>query len=494
MKLFLKAKRLDICTGDRYVAVLHKDTAALFNLAPADRLCLKKGKNEAVAMVEISDDLIKKDTIGLYGEVYATLKVGRGDKLQVSLAEKPKSIEYIRNKLAGKRLSKQEIDAIVSDIVNEDLSDTELAYFVAGAQVQGLNDAETLELTRSIFEHGKKLTINERIIMDKHCIGGVPGNRTTLIVVPIITAAGFKMPKTTSRAISGPAGTADTFEALCNVNHSVKELEKIVKEVGGFISWGGTMDLASADDELIGVRHSLELDPPGLLLASIMAKKAAVSANTIIIDIPFGQGCKCRSKAEAKRLGHKFMKIARAFKMKLQVYLSDGTQPVGRGVGPVLEILDVIKVLRNEGDAPEDLREKSLRLAGTLIDMSGRFWWKKGYNVAKKIVESGRAYDQFQKIINAQGARKKALRPGRFTFDIPAKKSGRVKRIDNKEVIAVARLAGSPNDVAAGIFFHHKVGDRVNKRQKLFTVYSSDKQRLEFAREYLESHQPVFVD
>ncbi|MBU2524334.1 thymidine phosphorylase family protein [Patescibacteria group bacterium] len=484
MKLCLKPKKIDIRTGYKFIAVLHEDTAHKLDMYVGDRVILKNKKHKICAILEITEDELKRDHIGLYSETYKKLNVKKGDVISAEIAPKPESVQFIRDKLNGKKLDAKSIDMIIKDVVNEDLSDVELTYFVSGCYVHGLTDNETADLTKAIVNNGSRLNFKNKIVMDKHCIGGVPNNRTTMLVVPIITALGFKMPKTSSRAITSPSGTGDTMEVLANVTNTAVKLKKIASKVNGFITWGGGVDLAAADDKMIRVRHPLKLDPEGMLLASIMAKKFSVSANTVIIDIPVGPEAKIADLKKARHLKARFLKIAKLLKMKMRVIISDGSQPVGNGIGPVLEAIDVMSILKNEEGAPADLREKALRMAGILIDMSGKFWWKRGYAVAKKVLSSGKAYDQMQKIINEQGAKKKALRPGNFHFDVLGWKNGKVKHINNKMVAKIARFAGCPKDVSSGVYLHKKVGDEVKKNEKVFTIYANSEERLNFAVKY----------
>jgi thymidine phosphorylase len=319
--------------------------------------------------------------------------------------------------------------------------------------------------------------------MDKHCIGGVPGNRTTMLVVPLITALGYTMPKTSSRAITSPAGTADTMEIIANVVNDAKKLQKIAKKVGGFITWGGGVDLASADDKLIRVRYPLKLDPEGMLLASIMAKKHSVSANNVIIDIPMGEQGKVKNKKDANHLKKRFLTIAKLLGMKMKVVITNADQPIGRGIGPLLEVQDILKILKNEPDAPVDLKKKGLMLVTELLYLSPDYKLRStAKRAAKKALKSGKAYDQFMKIVKAQGE-KKLPEIGEYKMVVKANKTGKVRFIKNKFIATIARQAGAPKNPGAGVYIHAKLGDKVKKGQKLFTIYLEDKVRMGYVKE-----------
>jgi len=482
----LNATKIPIRVGNKFIAIMNEKRAHFLDLHEGDRVILKiKGKNPLTSIVDITKNSeLSENSIGLYEDTWEKLGAKYGDDVFVSIAEKPISTTYIKNKLDGKRLDAKEINAIIKDVVEEDLSDVEISYFVAGCYVHGLTDEETANLTKAIVNNGQRLKFKGKIVADKHCIGGVPGNRTTMIVVPIITAAGITMPKTSSRAITSPAGTADTMEALANVTNDANKLKRIAEKVGGFITWGGGVDLAAADDKMIRARHPLSLDPQGMLLASIMAKKYSVSANRVLIDIPIGPQVKIKTKKTAKVLKSRFLKLGKMLGMKVKVILSDGDQPIGHGIGPNLEALDVLKVLQNDPDAPKGLREKSLKMAGILLEMCGKAGILGGRRMAEKILKSGKAYEQMMRIIDAQGRKRNSLRPGKFSKIVHAGKEGKITEINNKLVSHVARTAGAPRDMTAGLYLHKKLKDTVKKGEPLYTIYADSKERLDYTSQY----------
>lgn len=481
-----KAYNIPIRTGNKYVAVFCPADALKLDLQAGDRIKLSNPKNPKTTkqpltvLVDISDDKSVKDgNIGLFSETYKKMDLGKlSSTVQVTPMEKPKSVDYIKSKLNGKPLTADEINEIIKDVVEDDLTEVELTYLVSAAYIHGLSDEETANLTRAIVNNGHTIKFTSGTIMDKHCIGGVPGNRTTLLVVPIVAAAGLKMPKTSSRSITSPAGTADTMEVLANVTLQADRLKTIAQEINGFISWGGGGDIAAADDHIIRVRHPLSLDPEEMMIASIMAKKFAAGSKKVLIDIPIGPQVKVQSLKDGKHLSTRFKKIGKLLGMEIEVIFTDGTQPIGNGIGPALEAMDVIKVLHNFKDAPQDLKEKSLKMAGKLLEMGGKAKAKQGYKLAKQILESGQAKAKFEQIIQAQGPSKLELRTGKYMFHVPASKSGTIKQINNKLISKIARMAGAPLDKYAGIIIHSKVGQKVKKGENLFTVYCDSKSRL----------------
>lgn len=487
--MHFKPKKIDIKTGNKYVVVFsHKDAVTL-DLYAGDRVKIANAKNKnkfLTALVDVSDNNVhQKGVLGIFAETYQKLNFKSTDTVLIDKMEKPVSVEYIKAKLNGKKLTATEIEAIVNDIIEDNFTDTELTYFVSGAYLNGLDDEETANLTKSIVKNGKQIKFSKGKVMDKHCIGGVPGNRTTMLVVPIITAAGLKMPKTSSRSITSPAGTADTMEALANVTIEAPELKKLAEKINGFIAWGGGVDIASADDHLIKVRHPLSLDPEGMMLASIMAKKFAVGSTDVLIDIPFGENVKVKDLKQANHLQKRFEKIGKMLGMNIKVIKTNGEQPIGNGIGPMLEALDVIKVLENKADAPKDLIEKSLQMSGLLLEMGGKCKPKQGYKLAKEILTSGKALAQFNKMVNLQGKSKFKRRVGKFTLDFKAEKSGTIKAIHNKTISLIARTAGAPHDKYAGLYIHKKLSQKVSKGEVLFTAYSDNQESLKEIKKFV---------
>lgn len=485
---YLHPKKISIRVGNKYIVLLNKNTAHLLDLRASDRIRLKNDGKEITAILDISENhQIKDGEIGLYVESWNKLNVNLKDhRVSIALADRPQSLVYIREKLDGMKLSAEKLDAIVKDIVAEKLSDVEMTYFVSASYIHGLDDDETVNLTKAVVNNGGKLTFKDKIVVDKHCIGGVPGNRSTMLAVPILTSLGLRMPKTSSRAITSPAGTADTMEVLANVTNDAAKLTKIANKIGGFITWGGGVDIASADDKLIKVRHPMSLDPQGMLLASILAKKHAVSATHVLIDIPYGPDVKVKNPEEGLGLKQRFEKIGKMLGMKVQVVFTDGKQPIGRGVGPILEAIDIMKVLKNEPDAPQDLVEKTVWLSGLILEMVGKAAKGKGAAMARETLVNGKAYKKMLEIIEAQGKNKNPLTPGKLTYDVKAPKAGTIHYINNKLISRYARMAGAPVNPGAGMVIQKFIGDQVKKGDVLFTLYAENKDRLANTVEYVD--------
>jgi len=495
MKRPFEAKCVDLSTAGIRVLVLHTEDARDLDLKAMDRAAVTTNGAEPVhCIVDLTDTFVSPGQAGLFKEAYSKLNISDGDKVYIEPMGKPASIAHIKEKMDGKQHSDTEVREIIHGLMSEDLSDVELTAWITAIYIRGLEKEETLSLTRAIVDSGTTLKLNAKRVFDKHCIGGVAGNRTTMIVVPIIAAAGLTVPKTSSRAITSPAGTADTMEVLCPVNLGKDDIETIVNKIGACIVWGGAVNLAAADDKLIRIRHPLSLDPRGMLLASIMAKKKAVGATDVIIDIPVGEGAKIKTAEEATILAKQFNALGASLNMNIHSLLTNGNHPIGLAVGPTIEARETLRILNGENVSPE-LIEKSSQLAGVLLEVGGKAARGKGRDMALELIQNGKAGIKFREMIEHQGGDGKIkiddVPMAQYEYTVTADTEGRIEQINNKGVSAVVRNAGAPSDKVAGMYLHVEEGDRIRKGQPLFTVYAKSERKIEQALEAYKQTQPI---
>tara|TARA_Y100000310_G_scaffold48516_1_gene44965 strand:- start:1953 stop:3431 length:1479 start_codon:yes stop_codon:yes gene_type:complete len=489
----LKVKNFNWLAG-RPVVILNDETAKILNVYVDDRIALTNSK-KVYAVVDIFPKLVRKNEIGLSNEVSEILKVKNKSFVEVSAAELSGATYLIRKKLSGERLSKKEIEFLVSEISHNNLTEAEIAYFAAAEKLQGMSMTETVNLIKSMVKTGATLKFKNKIVADKHSIGGIAGNRTTPIVVAICAAAGLTLPKTSSRAITSAAGTADVIETITKIEFDDKELKKIVNKVGACLVWGGSLRLAPSDDKIIQVEKLINLDVEPQLLASILSKKISAGSKYILIDIPYGKSAKVKSLALAKKLGAKFQRLAKYFKLKLKVVYTNGIQPIGNGVGPTLEMLDILDILQNKPNHSKDLKEKSLFLSIELMKLCKI---KNAKQKAIEILESGKAYEKFKEIINAQNNDKdfdehiKKLKVAQFSKKIKATKSGKIIDIDNKKINSLCRVLGTPENKAAGLYLHKHLG-KIKKSETIMTIYTESKSRLRDALKFIKEVKPIVV-
>lgn len=416
----------------------------------------------------------------------------------MSPGSQQKAIDAIKKKLIGKSLGYDEIYAIMDEIARDKLSPVLTTYFAAAGFKEGFSDEELYFLTKAMVATGPRLKFSG-IVADKHSAGGVAGTRTTMIIVPIIAAAGYKIPKTSTRAITSPAGTADTMEVVAPVTFSIGQITKIVEKVGGCVVWGGHVGLAPADDMLIQVERPLSFESYDKIIVSVMAKKIASGANHLVLDLPVGPTMKIQHFKDAEIMEKKFLMLGKKFKIKIAIDINETRENSGRGIGPVLEARDVFQVLEQTPERPLALEAKALRLAGKLLslcfaDTPGKKSLD-GEVVARDLLVSGKALGKMKEIIKAQGGNPEVtsskLTPGKYIHELRAQKKGMIGKIHNQQITVICRILGCPTDKKAGMYLNRKLEERVDKGDILATLYSSDKWRLAEATETLKT-MPVY--
>ena len=432
------------------------------------------------------------DQAALSVSAWAALGAEIGDEAAFSHPEPPASASMIRAKAYGERLDRAGFATIVHDTLDSRLSDLDLAAFVTACAGDRLNEAETVALTRAMKEAGQTLDWGQHTVLDKHCVGGLPGNRTTPIVVAIVAAAGHLIPKTSSRAITSPAGTADTMEVMAPVALDAAALRRVVEAEGGCLVWGGGLALSPADDHFIRVERPLDFDSTGQLVASVLSKKAAAGATHVLIDMPVGPTAKVRSAGAAEALGTRLSSVGKALGLNLALHISDGMAPVGRGIGPALEAIDVLAVLRRAPDAPVDLRARALDLAWHLLDLAPDAVVGQGRDRAQALLDSGAAEAKFIAICAAQGGFRE---PGTASqrIEILAPHAGELTAVDNRRIARIAKLAGAPRQKSAGIRLLARIGDRMDRGQPLYELHAETPGELAYALAYAESQTGVLT-
>lgn len=484
----LHLKRIGIDTHREHVAYLHRNCPFYqtegFRAIP--KLEIRADGKTILATLNIVEDdkLLSPDELGLSITAFAQLDLEEGEAVSVQQPFPVDSMNAVRAKIAGERLNQAEYTAICQDIVAHRYAKEELAAFLVASAQSGMDREEILFLTKAMTDTGEKLNWSENMVVDKHCIGGIPGNRTTMIVTPIVAAFGLMMPKTSSRAITSPAGTADTMEILACVNLPMETLREIVHQERACLAWGGTANLAPVDDILISIERPLNLDSQGQMIASILSKKLAAGATHLLLDIPVGTHAKVTSMRDAIQLRKLFEYVALHNGLTIEVIITDGSQPIGKGIGPALEARDVMQVLNNDANAPADLKEKSLQLAGRILEFHPDVSGGSGYHLARDILDSGRALDKMNRIIERQGKRDPTPL-GALTIEVKSHYSGLINCIDNLMIARIAHLAGAPLDAGAGIDLQHKTGQKVRKGDCLYVVHTNFQSNLEFVQHFI---------
>ncbi|MFZ5669008.1 MAG: thymidine phosphorylase family protein [Pseudomonadota bacterium] len=492
----LKARRLRMFTQHEPIVLMRTDCHVCRSegLSTRTQVLVTAGRRQVYATLfqVAGDDLLALDEAGFSEEAWRLLGVRRGDPVQVRHAPTLASMASVRRRIHGKRLDEAALQAIVRDVVGGRYTALHLAAFLTATSALPLDEAETAALTKAMVDAGDRLTWPAGTVIDKHCVGGLPGNRTTPIVVAILAACGLVAPKTSSRAITSPAGTADAMETLAPVDLDLAAMRRVVEAEGGCIVWGGAVRLSPADDVFIGVERVLDIDTEGQLIASVLSKKIAAGSTHVVIDLPVGPTAKVRSPEAGQQLADRLTAIAARFGLAARCIQTDGSQPVGRGVGPALEALDVLAVLRNAPDAPADLRRRACLLAGEALELGGAAAEGAGEPLARAVLDDGRAWTKFQRICEAQGGLRT---PPRAPFQAPvaATRSGRIVLMNNRKIAMLAKLAGAPDAKAAGLVMGVRLGDEVAAGSPLLDVHAETPGELAYALDYA-SDNPDLIE
>jgi AMP phosphorylase len=492
----VKVKNLDVEEGRPEITVNQADAEEL-GLHVRDRVRLNADGKETVGIVNIAKKALPPGTIWVSPEITATCKLKEGQTVTIAPTGTPRSVAFIKKKMDKIALKKDEFETIVKDVLANHLSETEIAAFISALYINEMNMDETEGLTQTLAETGEIIDFPGRTIYDKHSLGGVPGNKVSLLIVPIIASADLTIPKTSSRAITSASGTADTMEVLAPVKFNAEEIVKIVNQTNGIICWGGGVNLAPADDLFIKVEHPLALDPHNLALCSVMAKKIATSTSFLVMDLPMGEGTKIRDIEEAERFALDFIELGKRVGVKVECVVTYGDKPIGRAVGPALEAKEALRALEGN-DGPSSLIEKSAGLAGVLLEAGGAAARGEGKKVALKILKSGAALKKMKDIIAAQGGDPNItsddIRLGRYSKEVKSDEDGYVVGINNKAVIDIARAAGAPQDKGAGFLLLKSKGHKVCAGDILYEIYSESKYKLGQATKLARQQHPVKIE
>ena len=483
----LRAKRLRLHTQHQPVVIMRTDCHVCRSegLASRSQVLVSSGGREVQAtLFQIEgDDLLAIDQIALTETAWQILRLEEDAVVAVTHAPTLESLASVRRRIYGNRLDAPAVKSIVKDVAARRYTDVHLSAFLTASAALPLDEQETVDLTGAMVEVGERLRWDSRVVMDKHCIGGLPGNRTTPIVVAIVAAHGLVIPKTSSRAITSPAGTADAMETLAPVDLDISTLRRVVEAEGGCIAWGGAMHLSPADDIFIRIERELDVDTEGQLIASVLSKKIAAGSTHVVIDIPVGPTAKVRSEASARHLAERISSVASRFGLSATCLLTDGSQPVGRGIGPALEALDVLAVLQDAPGAPDDLRRRAATLAGAALEIGGKVASGEGTTAALASLANGRAWQKFQAICEAQGGLRNPPNASNV-HPLISPRAGRIVHINNRKLARLAKLAGAPEAKAAGVFMNVSLGQEINKGEVMLDVHAETSGELAYALEY----------
>ncbi|TAL55803.1 thymidine phosphorylase [Pandoraea sp.] len=461
--------------------------------AAQTRVAVSSGARRIAARLRlVSGHWLEENTVGLSCRARDLLAVDEGDWVELEHLPAVESFDPVRAKLTGQPFADGQLAEIMHDVASGRYADIHIASLLSACAGGRMEVGEIIALTLAMAQTGQRLQWPTPVVLDKYRIGGMAGNCTTPIIVAIVSAHGLTMPKTSSRAITSPAGTADTMETMAPVDLDLARMRRVVDEVGGCVVWSDTVGLCPADDALIDVERSLELSSDARWIASILSKALAGGGTHVVVDVPVGQAAEIRSRDMAVRLIAQLGAVGGALGIQVFPQIADGSQPAGRGLGPALEARDVLSVLQGAPDAPVDLTDRAVAIAGTLLELGGRAVVGAGAGLARKTLNAGLAWQQFQRICDAQGGMREP-RCGRYSRTVSAARAGRVSHIDNRCLNRIAKAAGAPAAPGAGMTFVAPLGTLVAPGDPLFTIYAQSAGELSYALAYAQQHPQVIA-
>ena len=487
-----KVQTRNVKTPEPEIMMNYQDCVTL-GIKENDRVMIT-GSKSWIAIASYSEGIVDQGTVFLPTVIMDKVGTDKDGMVDVVYAHPPDSVRFIRKKMDGERLNKEQINDIVVDILENRLSRIEISAWLTALYINGMDIDEIADFTMAMANTGDIVKFSRKPVFDFHSLGGVPGNKITPIVVSIVAAGGLMIPKTSSRAISSACGTSDFVETFCDIELEASKLMSISENVGGVFAWGGSMNLAPVDDMVIKIEHPLGINPRAQMLASIMSKKVAMGSTHLLVDIPTGQGTKVPTLEAAKAYARDLMDLGDRIGMHVECAITYADQPIGMAIGPNLEARECISIL--EGNKhPASVVEKALECAGIIFEMAGM---TNGMEKAKGILDSGEAHKKFLEIVEAQGGnpnlKSTDLNPGKYSFDLQASNSGYVHSINNKDIVNTAKAAGSPSDKGAGLLIMKKKGQRVEVGDVLMTIYTESEAKLKRAKEYALSNNPFDIE
>ena len=509
----LKAQQINIKTGNGFQVWLNESEAFKFGITAVDDVILSYEKNakhkNIVVNVDLTNDFLDSWEIWITQDIFEKHDIKTWDIVSISTINKnPLSLEAIKKKLFWKKLNKNEIKALMRDMTDGKISDLLVAYYAACSFAYPSNKDELFWTAKYSAEMWDMIKFKYDTAV-KYSIGGVPGNETTMIIVPILGSLGISSPKTFSRAITSPAATGECVEVLMDTEFSVREMKKLVTKNLSCLANGESLKFAPANDKIIKVSYPLYMEAYSKVAISIMAKIYAWGTKYCLIDLPVGKNGKIKDKKTANRIAGHFKYIWEKLGMKVFVEMSNADHPVGRGIWAVLQTREALRILQNKDVFSKDIKEKSLKLSADLIELVGLAKWKKAIDLAEKQLKSGAAWEYMKKIIKAQNLvhNKKPdyktisylwiidsedLPLAKFSEKIIAKKSGKIKSINVKLLKDLTRLFWAPFDKQAWIYFNKLHWESVKKWDILCELYSNNQEDLERWLEVLKKEKLFF--
>jgi pyrimidine-nucleoside phosphorylase len=404
------------------------------------------------------------------------------------------TVSIIKKKRDGRSLSEDEIIYLIDSYTNKQIPDYQFAAFLMASFLKGLNKKETASLTRAMLYSGKIIDLSSipGKKVDKHSTGGV-GDKTSLILAPIVAAAGVNVPMISGRGLGHSGGTLDKLETIpgFRTNLSLAQYKRIIKECGAVLI-GQTKDVAPADKLIYALRDvTATVESIPLITGSIMSKKLAEGIDGLVLDVKTGSGAFMKTLSDAKELAGSLINTAKSFNKNVIAFITDMNQPLGNYIGNWLEVYESVKIL--QGEIVPDLYEVTLNLSGAMIFLGGKAKSvKEGFEISEELIKNGKAFNKFLQMVEIQNGNTFYLKnlqkypKAEYSHTITADETGYLQKVDNYQIGMGALELGAGRktkkdkiDPTAGIIFNPKIGDRVKKGSEIAQIFTNKKEKID---------------
>lgn len=495
MAFYARVKKMDVESGDILNVVVNEEDSKRVGLNEGDLMALIWRDQEIYVKIRSTETEVGLGEVGLFEDIWEKYQIQNGEVVCLEMLELPKSMEYVKKKILGHKLTEEQLNEILKDIGDKRLTEVEVAFFMGTFFNPGFDEDEVFWMTKGMAYSGQVLSFeniknNGKTVVDKHSIGGLAGKAATPLIVPILASSDLVIPNTSTRAITTPAGTSDILETVMPVKLDADQIKEVVRKTGACMVWGGALDLAPADDEIIRVERGIHMESFQKVLVSIIAKKIAMGVTHIVIDIPQGRGTKVQNPEDAEMLKKEFISLFKKLGIICEVYSRVAKGPDGNSIGPNMEMKETLKILERKDDRSVHLESIATDMAGMVLEMVGKAERGQGKTMAASKLNSMEALKKFWEIAKAQGAQKEVKSEDiylpKMSFDVIAPQDGIVDLINNREIVKIARAMGTPAIKEAGIYVHKMPGDTVKKGDVLITLYATSLQRLENGKKSID--------
>ena len=483
-----KVISFDIQNGNWHIAMINSVQAADYGIKDDDKISIIRRWEEFVVDVALTDNYVQANEIWVTKDFLEEYPIMEWDTVIISFVKNnPLSMQAIRKKMLWKKISDEEIDAIIEDIKDNKIHELVLAYYVATSFFYK-SDAHELAYTTKATAYTWDMYRFPWIVAGKYCIWWVPGNETTMIVIPILASLWITMPKTFSKAITSPAATGECVNVLMDIEFDKQEVIRLTDKVWACLVWNEKLNLAPVNDRIIKVSSPLWMEPYARMISSIMAKNYAMGINHCLIDIPMWPTAKVATMKDAKRVAKRFREIWEYLWIKMDVQITDGSQPIGRGIWACLQAREALRILQQYKTRSEDLEEKVIFLASKLLILCGRAdSMKNAEKMVKAQLENWEARKKMQEIINAQNwdphIKSEDIQLGKFSHDVIAEKDCIITKVDMKHLNTMVRWLWAPKQYEAWIYLHKRLWDKVKKWEVIYTMYSNSANKLNLIKD-----------